>query len=168
MKFNQPKWEALQRRKEELHQIYRHAQDNLDHVQQNYGRALSYFSTGYRECRTALEVIQQDAKTLNASAIDAKLNRLRREWPTACDEFNVGDGFDGKHALIELYALMLERRKLTDARDQAAQNQTAYGACFARLNEFAAQHGKGDPTRFDAAPVPEPAYPGTYEVYEGY
>jgi hypothetical protein len=165
MKFNQPKWEAMQRRKEELHMVYRHATGNLDHVQQNYNRALSYFSTDYRDCRTALEVIQQDAKTLNASAIDAKLNRLRREWPSACDEFNVGEGFYGKHALIELYALMLERRKLADARDQAVQNQTAYAACFARLNEFAAQHGKGDPTRYAASPDQGPAYPGTYEVY---
>jgi hypothetical protein len=165
MKFNQAKWEAMQRRKEELHMIYLHAKDNLDHVQQNYNRALSYFSTDYRDCRTALEVIQQDAKTLNASAIDAKLNRLRREWPTACDEFKVSEGFYGKHALIELYALMLERRKLTDARDQAVQNQTAYGACFARLNEFAAKHGQGDSTRVNAVPDQGPAYSGSYEVY---
>jgi hypothetical protein len=165
MKFNQTKWEALQRRKEELHLVYRHATDNLDHVQQNYERAFSRFSSNYRDCRTALEVIQRDAKTLNDSAINAKLNRLRREWPSVCDEFNVSDGFVGKHDLIELYALMLEHRKLMDARDQAAQNQTAYGACFARLNEFAAQHGKGDHSRFSAVPDQGPAYPGTYEVY---
>jgi hypothetical protein len=165
MKFNQPKWESMQRRKEELHMVYRHANDNLDHVQQNYNRALSYFSTNYRDCRAALEVIKQDTKTLTAAAIDAKLNRLRREWPSACDEFNVSDGFHGKHALIELYALMLERRKLTDARDQAVQNQTAYGACFARLDEFASKHGQGDPTRFNAVPDQGPAYPGSYEVY---
>jgi len=90
---------------------------------------------------------------------------MRHDWPAACEDFGCDEVFVGKHALIELYALTLERRKLNDTREQATQNQTAYGACLARLNEFAATHGKGDHTRYAAAADPAPAYPGAYEVY---
>lgn len=167
-KFNNAKWETIQRRKAELHQIYRHTQAEWDHAHQSYSRAHSIFVSNYRRhylSGAMLDVIDRDARTLAADAIEAKLKQMRRDWPAACKDFSCEEGFMGKHALIELYALMLDRRQLTDARDKAAQNQTAYSACFARLNEFAAQYGNGNLSRFNAVPDPGPAYSGTYEVY---
>jgi hypothetical protein len=165
MKFNQAKWEALRQRQAALHQIYRVADDDWRHARAEYGQQLAHFSHNYRDCRTALQILEQDARTLTAAEIGAKLEQLRSAWPTACAAFNVSEGFYGKHALVELYGAMLTRRKLQDVRDQAAQNQNAFGACFNVLNDFAAKHRQGDTTRLNAVPDQGPAYPGTYEVY---
>jgi hypothetical protein len=151
-KFNQAKWEAMQQRKAALYQIYRTTDEDWRQARDDYARQLAHFSRNYRECRTALQILDQDGKSLTAAEIRAKLEQLRTAWPTGCEEFNVSAGFDGKHALIGLYEAMLTRRKLTNARDQASRNQHEFGACFSVLDDFAAKHGQGDPTRYSAAP----------------
>jgi hypothetical protein len=150
MKFNQAKWEAMQRRKAALHQIYRAVDEDWHHARDVYGRQLAHFSRNYPDCRQALQILDQDGKALTATEIGAKLEQLRSAWTTACAEFNVSEGFYGKHALIELYEAMWTRRKLTDARDQAVRNQNKFGACFNVLNDFAATHPQNDPTRCNA------------------
>jgi hypothetical protein len=165
MKFNQPKWEAMQQRKADLYQIFSAVNEDWHHARDVYARQLGHFSHNYRDYRTALQILDHDVRTLTAVEISAKLEQLRSAWPTVCAAFNVSEGFYGQHALTELYEAMLKLRKLADVKDQAAQNQKAYGACFNRLNEFAAKYGKGDSFHLTAVPDPEPAYYGTYEIY---
>jgi hypothetical protein len=159
MKFNQAKWEAMQQRKASLHQIFSTVDADWHHARDEYAQQLAHFRHNYREyrgCQTALQVLEHDARTLTAAEIGAQLEQLRHAWPSACEAFGVSAGFAGQHALVRLYELMLTRRKLEDAKNQASEKAGAFGACFARLNEFAAKHGNGDPTRYALVPDRSP------------
>jgi hypothetical protein len=152
-KFNQAKWEALQQRKDNLHQIYHSKREDAEHASQNYTQSLAVFFTHYKNHRILLNRIENDGSTLSAADIEAKLNRLRTHWAGACVEFELSAEFNGRHHLIDLYELMLKQRKLSDIRAQAARKQQEFGACFGVLNDFASQHGQGDHSRNNAVPV---------------
>jgi hypothetical protein len=156
MKFNQAKWELLQRRRSDLYQAHNTLNNDWSHARDEYARQLAHFSHNYREyrgCQTALDVLKHDARTLTTTELQAKLEQMRHDWPAVCEDFGCGEGFVGQPALVRLYELMLTRRKLEDAKNQASEKAAAFGACFNALNEFAAKHRQGDQTRY--APVPD-------------
>lgn len=161
-KFNIEKWEAMQRRKAEMSHVYRMASDDFEHEQREYIRKYQHFAGSYRECDTALAVIERDAKTLSSSEIADKIQRIVNDWPALCEEFNVTEGFTGKHILTGLYKQMRERQKTREAKEQAAEAQGNYIRCFNALDEFAAKHGKGDKTGY--APMPDSGPLGVQSV----
>ncbi len=151
--FNRKKWEEIQRRKAERHEAYRAWAEKLDHARLVYGRKMAMFAGNFHDCKQAISVIEQDSKTLIADEIDAKIERMVHDWPGECEELNLSAGFLGKSHLLEVYKAMLEQKKLNEARDLAAAAQQSFVASFNVLNEFAAQHGFADQSRFDPEPV---------------
>lgn len=167
-KFNVEKWENIERRKAELSHVCRMASDDFEHEYLEYGRKYQYFASSYRDCSTALAIIANDAKTLSSSEIAEKIQRMLNDWKTLCEEFNVTEGFIGKHALTNLYKQMREKRKAFEAKEQAAEAQSNYIRCFNSLEELAAKFGKGDQATYapvaDSVPSGSDMLAGNYPV----
>ncbi|MGY6278010.1 hypothetical protein [Methylomonas sp. MgM2] len=149
MKFNLEKWQRLQDKKAALHQVYLAASEEFDHANQAFSRSRSFFVSNYRGDIVAHVAVAQDYK-LSPSEIDAKLRMLREDWAKACEKFNVSEGWLGRNALITLYAEMRELARWRENKEQAARNQTAFGACFNVLDDFASKYGANDKSRISA------------------
>jgi len=153
--FNHRKWEAIQRRKDENYQLLRNISGGRDDASERFAKASDYFLNAYRQSiggRSAGDMIGQDLKNLSVAEIEVKLKRLVNEWPAACEEFGLNEDFTGKDALIKLYGLMREKKRLQADHEKAAEACQSFGACYNALNEFAAKHGKSDHTTFNVVP----------------
>ena len=147
MKFNFEKWERLQRKKAELHQIYLSHSDDFNWQNNNFQRRVGMFLHDYRHENffdALSNAIRTDARQLTVADISDKIERLTNDWPDVCHEYGLKPGFDNTSRIINLYLMMQDRRKAQDAMEAAAEKQQRFGQCFNTLNEYAQRFGQHD------------------------
>jgi len=152
--FNHSKWAAIQRHREDRFQVLRNLSAERNEASANFGKAFGQvqsFQSAY-SLRKVCEIVERDDRTLSVNQVEAKLKCLANEWPTLRGEFGLKEGTVSKDALVNLYRLMREKKRLQADYEKASEGCKSFGACFNVLNEFAAKYGKDNDTVFNAAP----------------
>lgn len=168
--FNRQKWEAIQRCRADQYQVLQRINEERRDANASFGKVLGYIQSKQSALglTTACEVISQDDRELTIDQVEAKLKCLSTEWPKICAEFGLNEDFYGKNALVDLYGLMRDKKRIQEAADKASERCSGLVACFNVLNDFAEKHGKGDLTRLNAVQDPggnSVDYSGDYSAY---
>ncbi|WP_036247035.1 hypothetical protein [Methylobacter sp. BBA5.1] len=150
MKFNQEKWERLQRQKELLHVECTRLSDEWRDAKEQAGKTEGRFVSNYDRTRNALPVITQDKK-LSCHDLKKRMADIKNNWPAVCAEFGFREDSTAQRPLLELYGEMLAAKQLYERREQLSETRQAFGASWEQLQEFAKHHVKiGDPVAYPA------------------
>lgn len=161
MKFNQAKWERIQRQRESMHAEYRRLDDEWEAYRDNASKIESVFVSRHMHYwdNQARSVFNADNQ-LTAAGLADRINAIKNRWTEIKDEFGFRRESSGvQSALLQVYSARLEAKKLYELREQQSEKNKAFGASMERLKEFAKRHAKV--SDYAANPVPDDtAYSG--------
>lgn len=148
MKFNEEKWERLQRRKELMQEEYRRLSEEYLDAKSQSGKTEGMFIHDYDRQQKALPIINADKK-LSVADLAARIQAIMDHWPELKDEYGLPDDGHVKSALLRVYAEILTVKKLCERREQLSDTSKAFGESWERLKEFAKHHTRvSDPSAY--------------------
>ncbi|MCL7419803.1 MAG: hypothetical protein M8364_02715 [Methylobacter sp.] len=143
MKFNQEKWERLQRQKELLHMEYMRLSDEWLDAKGQAGKTEGHFVSNYDSSRSALPIITQDKK-LSYHDLKKRMSDIKNNWPTVCTEFGFNENSAAKTPLLNLYEQIVSAKWVYERRERLSEIRQAFGASWNQLQEFAGRYVKVD------------------------